>query len=124
MEGDTIANQGPSTPMMGNQYGQPVVSAQPMAPNTVVINQQGPGVMLHPDSFKTTPVSITCPSCQKPITTTVTQQWNWLTCCLCWWTGIIFFICIQICRGKDLNCYDATHTCPQCQAVVGSYTSC
>ena len=124
MEGDTVDNQGPSTPMMGNQYGQPVVAAQPMAPNTVVINQQGPGVMLHPDLFKTTPVSITCPSCQKTITTTVTQNFNCLACLLCWCTGLLLFVCIQVCRGKDLCCYDATHTCPYCQAVVGTYTPC
>ena len=118
-----MEGQSPTAPMMGNQYGQPVVSAQPMAPTTVVINQQGPGVP-QPDLFKSTPVSITCPSCQKTITTTVTQQWNWLTCCLCWWTGLLLYLCIQFCRGKDFGCYDATHTCPYCQAVVGTYNSC
>ena len=117
----------PGAPLMGGpQYGQPVVSPPPMGamPNTVVVNQATPAVMVHPNMFKTTPVSLTCTFCHKPITTTVTQTFNCCACCLCWFTGLLIYVCIQACRGKDICCYDASHTCPYCGNVVGTYTAC
>ena len=115
-----------SVPLMGNAYGQPIAvpPGPPQMPNTIVINQQSPAMMIHPNMFKTTPVSLNCTFCKKPITTTVTQTFNCCACCLCWCTGLLLYVCIQLCRGKDICCYDARHTCPYCGNVVGTYTAC
>ena len=125
MEGD-VMNQGSSVPMMDNQYGQPIVQGQqePGMPNNVVVNQQNPAMNLPPNLFKVNPVALNCPFCKKVITTTVTQSFNCLACVVCWCTGCLCYMCIQMCRGKDICCYDAKHTCPYCQAVVGNYTPC
>ena len=109
---------------MDSPYGQPATDYRNAAPNTIVVNQQSPAVMVHPGMFKTTPVALNCTFCHKPITTNVTQTFNCCACLLCWCTGILLYICIQCCRGKDFCCYDASHTCPYCGNVVGTYTAC
>ena len=86
---DPNVNPNPNTPLMDPQYapppqqpptynaqpqyGQPVATAVPQGgmPNTIVVNQQVPAVMINPNMFKTTPIAITCTFCNKPITTTV-----------------------------------------------------
>jgi hypothetical protein len=108
------------------QYGQPIANAVPSTgmPNAIVINQQSRGAMVNPNVFKTSPISITCTFCSKPITTTVKEECNCLAFCLCCFTGVIFYLIIQACRDKDL-CFDnATHTCPYCGNVVGTYNAC
>ena len=109
---------------MDSPYGQPATQPLQPAPNTIVVNQQGPATMVHPDMFKTTPVALNCTFCHKPITTNVSKTFNCCACCLCYFTGIIWYVCIQACRGKDICCYDASHTCPYCGNVVGTYTAC
>ena len=109
---------------MDSAYGQPATEPLQSAPNTIVVNQQGPATMVHPDMFKTTPVALNCTFCHKPITTNVNKTFNCCACCLCYFTGILLYVCIQCCRGKDICCYDASHTCPYCGNVVGTYTAC
>ena len=108
---------------INNRYGYPV-TAPPPYPNAVVINQQSPTLLLRPDQYKSTPVCATCPSCHQTMTTVITKKCNCCACLLCWLTGVVFFVCIQMCRGKDLCCCDVDHTCPRCNALVGSYTPC
>ena len=111
---------------MPNQYGQPAMAppgAVPM-PNTIVINQQGPSVTIPPEMFKTNPVTLVCPSCNKTITTLVTTNFSCLACLLCCWTGCVCYLIIQSCRGKDLSCNDADHTCPYCGRLIASYKAC
>ena len=45
-------------------------------------------------------------------------------CLLCWFIVLILYILIQICRSKDICCYNATHTCPYFLNVVGAYQAC
>ena len=126
----TSADQmGPQNP----PYGQPVTSAGQMGPQNqaygqpgqpIVINQQSPVMMANPLMFKTTPIALTCIFCKKPCTTVVQQKCNVCACLLCWCTGLIFYVCVQCCRQKDICCCDATHTCPNCGQVVGTYTAC
>ncbi len=115
-------------PQQPPQYGVPGASAVPMPmggmPNTIVINQQSPNQMMNPNMFKTNPIAMNCGFCNKTITTTVVKKCNCCACCLCWFTGVCFYLCVQACRGKDLCCYDATHTCPNCGNVVGTYIAC
>ena len=113
-------------PQQQPQYGQPVASAVPSGgmPNTIIINQQNPNTMMNPMMFKTNPIAINCGFCNKTITTTVIKKCNCCACCLCWFTGVCIYLCVQACRNKDLCCYDATHTCPNCGNVVGTYIAC
>ena len=122
----------PQNPPYGS-YGQPVTSADQMGPQNqaygqpgqpIVINQQSPVMMANPLMFKTTPIALTCIFCNKPCTTVVQKKCNVCACLLCWCTGLIFYVCVQCCRQKDICCCDATHTCPNCGQVVGTYTAC
>ena len=113
-------------PLIGNQYGSPATNVPEtnQMPYTIVINQQEPSVLINPNIFKTTPISINCTICHKPITTSVTQEFNFCACLLCWCTGLICYVLIQAIRGKDICCYDATHRCPYCNNIVGMYQAC
>ena len=95
-------------------------------PQGVVVNQAQPQVVnvVSAETFGTTPVSLTCQFCKNPVTTVVQKKCNCCTCCLCWITGVCFFICIQCCRKKEIGCSDATHTCPSCGQILGTYNSC
>ena len=122
--------QGPTPnaqyPLMGNQYGNPAnasLQSQQM-PSSIVLNQQEPSVFIPPNMFKLQPVSLNCNFCNKPITTTVTQEFNCCACLLCWCTGLLCYVCIQCIRGKDLCCYDATHRCPYCNNTIAIYQAC
>ena len=111
---------GPGGPHMhGPGMGQ-------MNPQGIVVNQAQPQVVnvVANQTFGTQPVSITCQFCNKPVTTTVNKTCNCCTCCLCWVTGLFIWICIQCCRNKEINCWDATHICPACGQQLGTYTSC
>ena len=113
-------------------YGQPAGIPQhgppPFGPSPqgVLVNQAQPQVVnvLSSQTFGTTPVSLTCQFCKNPVTTVVQKKCNCCTCCLCWATGLCFFICIQSCRKKEIGCNDATHTCPSCGQILGTYNSC
>ena len=107
-------------PHMGGPHGPP-----PMGQG-MVVNQAQPQVVnvVANQTFGTKPVSITCQFCKKPVTTTVNKTCNCCSCLLCCWTGFIFWICIQCCRNKEINCWDATHVCPSCGQQLGTYTSC
>ena len=136
-------------PGMGPSYGQPV-GGQPMygphmggmpphgmpphgmppqgvpPSQAMIVNQTQPQVVnvVSGQTFGTKPVSITCQFCKNPVTTTVNKTCNCCTCCLCFMTGFIFWVCIQCCRNKEINCWDATHVCPSCGQQLGTYTSC
>ena len=74
--------------------------------------------------FKSTPVSAICPNCgYNGLTRTVTTC-SIANCLCCWFTDPICWCCFQLCRGKDLNCNDAVHSCVRCGAVLGSYSAC
>ena len=107
-------------------YGQPAAlfPNQQGGKRTIIINQQQPVTIANPNMFKTTPVATTCPFCRKTMTTNVSTSCNCCSVLLCWFTCLAFYVCVQCCRGKDICCYDAKHTCPHCGGLVGTYTSC
>ena len=89
-----------------------------------VVNQQQPVVVYQqPLILKTSPASIVCPHCNNQITTVVETNCNCLNCCFCWFFCCIWLI-VELVNGKDLNCQDATHKCPSCGCVIGSYSAC
>ena len=109
-------------------YGQPAGGQPHMRgpQQTPVTNQAQPQVVnvVAGQKFGTVPLSITCQFCKNPVTTTVNKTCSCCACCLCWSTGLLIWICIQSCRGKEINCWDAVHICPSCGQQLGTYTSC
>ena len=71
--------------------------------------------------FKLNPVLIQCPYCRKNVTTTVEPSFSCCACCVCMFTGLLIFICIQLIRGKEICCQDATHYCPNCNNKIAVY---
>ena len=71
--------------------------------------------------FKLDPVYLNCPFCRQNITTTVETSFSCLACCICMFTGLTLYLCIQLCRGKDICCQDAIHICPCCGKQLGYY---
>ena len=128
-------NPGYGQPMGGPHhpsYGPPpggMTQQPPQYPSQqqLVNNQAQPQVVQvvqGAQTFGTQPISMTCQFCSKPITTEVVKTCSCGACCLCCVTGLIFWICIQCCRNKEINCWDAQNKCPNCQQTLGSYQSC
>ena len=118
-----------SSNKIGQPYGTPATvpppgKAPPQGPVPIIINQDQPVTVVNPNMFKTTPIAMTCMFCKKPMTTVVTKKFNCCACLLCYCTGLLCYICIQCCRGKDICCWDADHTCPLCGNLVGTYIAC
>ncbi|XP_043919250.1 lipopolysaccharide-induced tumor necrosis factor-alpha factor homolog [Protopterus annectens] len=89
------------------------------APTGVVTNQ--PIVVAPPMVFKGTPVQMTCPSCKRDIMTQPVYKAGGMTWLICGILGIFgFWLCCWIPFVVD-SCKDATHYCPQCRTIVGSY---
>ena len=99
---------------------QPVPYGPPVQNQPIVVNQYVPAA---PVKFKTSPVSMVCPYCKNNITTLVDTQFNCCNCCFCFCFCLIWLI-VMLVSEKDLNCSDATHKCPSCGKVIGSYQSC
>ena len=89
----------------------------------IVVNQNIPTIFKTYE-FGTSPISLICQFCKCPITTNTECEFNCGSCCLCLLTGCLFFMCIQLCRGKSICCNDIIHKCPKCGAFLGKYTSC
>ncbi len=110
------------------QYAQPVPTSigQPITPLAQAPIQNQPIVVnqVALPQLKTSPVTVCCPYCKQTVTTIVETQFNCAICCLCLMTGLFVWMCFQCCRDKDLSCNDATHRCPSCQAMIGSYSAC
>ena len=107
-----------------NQYmnNGPVVAQSSAFP---VNNQPLPGEMKAiQDSLKSAPVFITCPHCKHSGITRTDQSCSCLSVCCCLCFALIPFILFQVCRGKEINCLDAKHSCIKCGTYIGEYTSC
>ena len=83
------------------------------------------------------PNDVKCEFCMNQIKTKVEKKFNCCRCLYCGLASIIFPI--AICQGGcscteddccncnkicDCNCNDATHICPECGKVVGTYNAC
>ena len=89
----------------------------------IVVNQYSPTI-IRPYEFGTCPMSIVCMFCRHPITTNTDCECNCGSFCLCCLIGYLFFMWVQLCRGKSICCCDVIHKCPNCGAFLGKYTSC
>ena len=117
---------GPHHPPFGPQGG--MTQQPPQYPSQQVVNNQAQPqvvtVVQGGQTFGTQPVSITCQFCKQPVTTEVVKKCSCGACCLCCVTGLLIWLCIQCCRNKEINCWDAEHKCPNCQQILGNYQSC
>ncbi len=100
---------------------QPMSVGQPMV--SVVSNQVQPNQDFS-KILKTTPAVITCPYCGKTGMTNVKTECSCLNCCCCLCTSCVCWIIFQACRGKDINCQNAVHTCSSCNQTVYNYEAC
>ena len=102
---------------------QPIIIAQPPEYVVPVTNNQiaVASVIYENNMFKLNPVLIQCPYCRKNVTTTVEPSFSCCACCVCMFTGLLIFICIQLIRGKEICCQDATHYCPNCNNKIAVY---
>ena len=122
----------PQGPLVPATYGQPIAQPVPImttVPVPVAVqvappDKQGGLSHIDPDKIKTTPLTVQCPFCKKVTTTKVDKSLNVCACLLCYCTGIVFYVCVQAIRKKDLCCWNAEHRCAFCGNVVGAYTSC
>ena len=119
-------NLGPHGPHGPPPNGFPPTSQEGFNQTPIVVNQAQPQQVINVVNaeFGTQPVSITCQFCKTPVTTNVQKTCSCCAFCLCCWTGLLIWICIQCCRKKEINCWDAQHTCPNCGQILGNYQSC
>ena len=93
--------------------------------NSVIVNNQvTPYVRTNFEVSKSSSFYTTCQFCKKKIYTKTNQHFNSCTCFFCCCTGCLIYVIVQLIRGKDLCCYDATHKCPECKQIIAEYNSC
>ena len=73
--------------------------------------------------FGAVPINMTCPYCESKITTKIEETFQILAC-FCCIINVLIYCCIQICRNKNICCFNVTHRCPQCGRVLGNYDAC
>ena len=75
-------------------------------------------------ALRTKPQTIRCPFCEKNGETEVVRSCNTKNT-LCSIVTLSFgWIIYMICKGKDLNCCNAIHTCKYCHRILGDYSAC
>ena len=115
---------------INNNYGNPIIIQDPYTnenhQEAIIITQIQPQIVtvIRNVKFGTFPVSVTCQFCQIPITSVVKKRFNICSCLFCCWFGFVFWVCFQSIRGKEINCFDAEHSCPNCGQKLGNYYSC
>lgn len=104
-------------------YAQPLLV--PLNSNYLFFNQSAPsGTISQTYIYNRSPMNIVCPYCKTQVTTVVEDRCNCTACIFCLLTTFIFYVCIQLSRGKDICCTDTWHRCPKCKMFVGSYVTC
>ena len=105
----------PSQVYQAPQQNQQIIVNQPIMPRVIYVDSS---------KFTTSPCPMSCPFCKSQINTVVKKKWNWFSCVFCLWAGLCCWAGLQYCRNKQLNCYDADHSCPVCHNKIGDYSSC
>ncbi|XP_078614769.1 lipopolysaccharide-induced tumor necrosis factor-alpha factor homolog [Branchiostoma floridae x Branchiostoma japonicum] len=110
-------------------YQQPQTVGTVQSTTTVFVPQPGVAVVrVNPTTRSSQPVSLTCPSCNQNVLTTVqyeTGTFSWLMVGAVFlfgfafplvWLGCCFIpLCIK-------DCKDAKHTCPNCKTYLGTHS--
>lgn len=110
-----------------NQYNQsnqfitntvPAVNYNQTSPSTQEIDNLK-------SALKSNSQFVCCPFCKNQGMTrterscSVLDLATFVICC----TGIGWIIC-KACRGKDINCYNASHYCVRCGNKLATYNAC
>ena len=72
--------------------------------------------------LRSTSQFIVCPFCNQFVPTKTERSCSCPNICCFLFTGV--YPCFQILREKDLNCYNASHFCPNCNKLVHQYRAC
>ena len=114
----------PTQNMRSQNMAEPIIIAQPIQSSQYVVpiaNNQVTAVNLYDKKFRLEPRVINCPFCLQNVTTNVETSFSCCALCIFMFTGLLIFMCIQLIRGKDILCQNATHYCPNCKNTVGIY---
>ena len=76
------------------------------------------------EALRTTSQYIRCLGCQYAGLTSVERKLSCANVCCCALTTPLLWLCYQSCRAKDINCFDAVHTCTKCGNKIGNYEAC
>jgi hypothetical protein len=76
------------------------------------------------EALRSTSQYIRCLACHYAGLTTVDRHLNCSNVCCSIFTTPLLWLCYQSCRVKDINCFDAKHTCSKCGGKIGEYTAC
>ena len=125
LQEQSFSNSQPNIVNLQQQMAPPIIQPQ-IQQQPIIINQMVKPNVIHIDTtnFKTSPCYIVCPFCRGQVMTHVQKKCNWYSCLLCYCFGLWTWICLQCCRNKELNCYNATHFCPRCGNKIVEYNSC
>ena len=88
--------------------------------NTVVINADNKKWIVNND-MKFNSVVITCPFCNRNISTSMATSFDCCAFSLCCLSLGIPYIIVQNCRGKGFHISRVKHSCPYCNNVIGYY---
>lgn len=117
---------------MLNQANDPMnqitqdIDILPMSPIQIANNQTVPinyQIMAMESVLKSNPQYILCPYCKQVTPTKAMRSLSYWNTLLCVASPMIWGIA-KIFRNKDLNCYDADHSCLSCGANLSKYKSC
>ena len=75
-------------------------------------------------ALRTKPQTIRCPFCEKNGETEVVRSCNTKNTLCSIFSLSIGWLIYMLCKGKDLNCYNAIHTCKHCHRMLGDYSAC
>jgi hypothetical protein len=67
---------------------------------------------------------VTCPYCKNQAITRTEKKCSTANAICCVFTLLLPWALFQVCRGKDLNCYDANHFCTRCGNTLANYHAC
>lgn len=67
---------------------------------------------------------ILCPFCHISGMTIIEKECSCSNVVCSIFTTPLSWLIYQVCRRKDLNCYNATHRCQKCGNVLGIYKAC
>lgn len=73
--------------------------------------------------LRSTSQFVLCPFCSEFVPTRAERSCSCASTC-CFLCGFIPYLCFQVLREKDINCCNANHYCPNCNAIVHQYRAC
>jgi len=106
------------------------ISSTPLIQNnipSITRNQQ----TVHPQdiqnlqiALKTVSNFVTCPYCKNQAITNINKSCSVSNSLCCIFSAVLPWVVFQACRGKDLNCYNAKHTCTRYNNTLANYNAC